>query len=159
MRYPQIVLLAFDEWLGKQLAEFASEHRWLMREVRQAGACLGQLRDRRPTVLIVQIDPHAQNILELLQFLNDAHALSTDVATIVVSDIKLNEDERVAWTAILFDLGARFVLFPPLTRPVLEDLVGGLMTAVLKKAGRDVPVLSPRVVEPVIDLAEEGVIE
>jgi hypothetical protein len=40
------------------------------------------------------------------------------------------------------------VLFPPLTGPVLEDLVGGLMTAIV-----------PQVPSDVIDLAEEGRVE
>lgn len=159
MRYPQIVILAFDDWLGKQLAEFANDHRWLLKEVRQTGACLTLLREPRPTVLLAQLDPHAESIADSLQFLIDVHRLHPSVATVVVSDVKLSEDDRVAWTGTAFDLGARFILFPPLTRPVLEDLVGGLMASILERTGREAPTIAPRPPEPVIDLAEEGMAE
>ncbi|MBL8866514.1 MAG: hypothetical protein JNK93_13220 [Planctomycetia bacterium] len=69
----------------------------------------------------------------------------------------MNEADRAAWTATILDLGARFVLFPPLTRPVLEDLAGGLMGVQLERAGREAP--APRPADPVIDLAEEGLAE
>ncbi len=157
MRHPQLAILAFDDWLGKQLAEFAHEHRWLVKEVRQAGAALALLREPRPTVLLAQFDPHADTVAATLEFLLDVHAKHPAVATIAVSDVKMNEADRAAWTATVLDLGARFVLFPPLTRPVLEDLVGGLMAVQLERAGRDAP--APRPADGVIDLAEEGIAE
>jgi hypothetical protein len=155
MRHPQIAILAFDDWLGKQLAECAHEHRWLVKEARQAGACLALLREPRPTVLLVQFDPHADSIAATLEFLVDVNRRHPAVATIAVSDVKLNEADRAAWTATAFDLGVRFVLFPPLTRPVLEDLVGGLMAMLIDRTGR----AAPRPPDPVIDLAEEGLAE
>ncbi|QEL19755.1 hypothetical protein [Limnoglobus roseus] len=159
MRHPQLIVLAFDDWLGKQLAEFASDHRWLLKEVRQTGACLALLREPRPTVLLAQLDPHANDPAAPLVLLADVHLRHPHVATALVSDVKLNEDERVAWTATAFDLGARFVLFPPLSRPVLEDLVGGLMASRIDRTTgeADVPLPKPR--ETVIDLAEEGAAE
>ena len=60
---------------------------------------------------------------------------------------------RAVWTATAFDLGARFVLFPPLTRPVLEELAGGLMSAVIRRAGGPAP--APPAEGDVIDLAED----
>lgn len=157
MRCPQIIVFAFDDWLAKQLAEFAADHRWLLKEVRQAGACKALLRDPRPTVLLAQLDPHAADVAAPLTFLADVHRGHPHVATVVVSDVKLNEEERIGWTATAFDLGARFVLFPPLSRPVLEDLVGGLMGAQLDRTRADVEPPRPR--EAVIDLAEEGTAE
>lgn len=159
MRLPQIVILAFDDWLAKQLAEFAAEHRWLVKEVRQTGAVLSLLREPRPTVLLAQLDPHADGIAAALDFLIQVHRDYPSVATVVVSDVKINEEERIAWAGTAFDLGARYILFPPLTRPVLEDLVGGLMTALLDREGREAPAIAPRPHEPVIDLAEEGTAE
>ena len=73
-----------------------------------------------------------------------------------MSDVKLPDAERTAWTAALLDLGARYVLFPPLTRPVLEDVVSGLMTATIGRiVGESVP-SKPARTERVIDLADEG---
>lgn len=157
MRHPQIVILGFDDWLGKQLADCAAEHRWLVKEVRQTGAALALLRPPRPTVLFVQFDPLADSAPATLEFLLELQARHASVSTVAVSDVKMNEADRAAWTATILDLGARFVLFPPLTRPVLEDLAGGLMGVQLERAGREAP--APRPADPVIDLAEEGLAE
>lgn len=156
MKHPQVVVLAFDEWLGKQLRELAAEARWLVRETRQAAACLGLARDPRPTVLLVQADPH-DDAAAALALVADVHRMAPDVATVVVSDVKLAEDDRVAWTAVALDLGARYVLFPPLSRPVIEDIVSGLMAAAVRRALPADPVAPARPAEPAaIDLAEEG---
>lgn len=152
MKHPQLVVFAFDDWLAKQLRELATESRWLLREVRQPGACLALLRDGRPTVLFAQLDPHADTAAPLA-LVADAHRLTPDAAAVVVSDVKLGEADRAAWTAAALGLGARYVLFPPLSRPVLEDVASGLMAAAVRRAAFDA---RPDPAEPVIDLAEEG---
>jgi hypothetical protein len=134
MRYPQVIVCGFDAWVANQLRELAAGHRWLLREVRQPGAALELTREPRPTVLVVQADPTADRP-DPLRLVADAHRLSPDTATVVLSDVKLAEDDRAAWAAGVLDLGARYVLFPPLQRPVLEDLVGGLMAAALRRTG------------------------
>jgi hypothetical protein len=165
MRHPQILIVAFDDWLRKQLTEFAHDHRWLLKETRQYGACLTLLQEPRPTVLIAQLDPHTENANAALEFLVAVKQLQPNVAIVVVSDVKMSEDERTVWTATAFDLGARYVLFPPLSRPVLEDLVGGLMASTMAglNLGRNVeatlPPLQKKPTEEVIDLAEEGAAE
>jgi DNA-binding NarL/FixJ family response regulator len=144
MRFPQIVVCAFDAWAANQLRELAAGHRWLLREVRQPAAALELAREPRPTVLVVQADPTADRH-DPLRLVADARRLAPDAAAVVLSDAKLSDDDRASWTATMLDLGARYVLFPPLQRSVLEDLVGGLMAATLR-----------RVVGPeVIDLADE----
>ena len=79
--------------------------------------------------------PAAADAGHSLADLEEAHdsAFAPDVAVVVLSDVKLADDDRAAWTAGVLDLGARYVLFPPLQRPVLEDLVGGLMTATQRR--------------------------
>lgn len=145
MRAPRIVILGLDDWLAKQLRPLAEEHRWLLSDYRQLNAARAALGNR-PTVLVLQVDPHADQSPGLALLAEVHHALP-DVAAVVISDGKLPDDDRARWTAAAFDLGAAFVLFPPLTGPVLEDLVGGLMAALLPRAGEDV-----------IDLAEEGTV-
>jgi hypothetical protein len=152
MRHPQVVILAFDEWLEKQFRELAAESRWLVREVRQPGACRALVRDPRPTVLLLQADPLDERAAALA-LLADVHRERPDVAAVVVSDAKLNEDDRVAWTAAALDLGGRYVLFPPLSRPILEDVVSGLMAAVIR---RTIPDRDSGAPAEAIDLAEEG---
>ena len=157
MRYPQLVILELDGWLGRQLSELASARRWLLRETRQFGAAKAMLSPLRPTVLVAQLDPQREKT-DGLQFLADVHLTYPDVSTLAVSDVKLNDDQdRAAWTELALDLGARGVLFPPLTQPVLEEAIGQMMTAVLARTRRGWQ--PPPGKEDVIDLAEEGLAE
>lgn len=132
MKYPHLVICAFDDWVANQLKPLVAEQKWVLRECRQPAAALAAACESRPTVLLVQVDPNA-DALAPLSLVADAAGVAPDVAVAVVSDAKLNEADRAAWTAAVFDLGARFVLFPPLTRPVLEDLVSGLMASVCRR--------------------------
>lgn len=155
MRHPQIVVLDPDGWIGRQLAALTGESHWLVREPRAGAAALSLARDRRPTVLFVRIDP-AEEKADAVALIADVHRLCPDVPVAVVSDAKLPDADRAAWTAVLFDLGARAVLFPPLTRPVLEDVASGLMAAVVRRlGGGELPELPPPPADEVIDLADE----
>jgi hypothetical protein len=152
MRFPQVVVHAPDDWLGRQVAELVRQRRWLLRESRQLGATLRMLSPSRPTVLLVQLDPRRESP-DGLEFLETVHTRHSDVATLAISDVKINaDDERALWTATVLDLGARGVLYPPLTRPVLEEIVAKMMTAVL---ARTRPGWEPSG-EAVIDLAAEA---
>jgi hypothetical protein len=150
MKAPQLVVYDADGWIAKQLRELAMARQWLVREARQAGAAKGHLTDGRPTVLFAAVDPH-KSPPEGLKLIADVHRAYPDVAVVAVSDAKLPEDDRAAWAATALDLGARCVLFPPLTRPVLEDLAAGLLTAVIHRTGGSAPTTET----DVIDLAEK----
>ncbi len=128
MKAPQVVLFAAEDWLANQLREVAADHRWLCRESRQIGAFVEQFEERRPSIAIVCFDPHAvrPEIAEAIALLAADHP---EVAIVAVSDAKITEDHLADWTAALLDLGCRWVLFPPLTRAVLEDLLTGAMAA------------------------------
>jgi hypothetical protein len=132
VKFPQVVVCAFDEWVANQIRELVAEQKWLLREVRQPAAALELVREPRPAVLLIQADPTG-DATGPLGLLADAHRLCPDVGAVVVSDAKLGDDDRAAWTAAAFDLGARAVLFPPLTRPVVEDVVSGLMAAAVRR--------------------------
>jgi hypothetical protein len=100
-------------------------------------------------MLVIQADP-ADERPDRLRLVADAHRLNPDAAVVVLSEAKLPEVERAAWTAGVLDLGARYVLFPPLERPTLEELVSGLMTATIRRVmGPDAPT------ESLIDLADD----
>ncbi|HEX4611852.1 MAG TPA: hypothetical protein VH092_26895 [Urbifossiella sp.] len=148
-RRPQLVVLEVDGRIGRQLAEFAAENRWLVRPARTPAAALDLVRDRRPTVLFVPFDPAAAEPAAVA-LVADVHRLAPDAAVVAVSDEKLSEADRAAWTAVLFDLGARYVLFPPLTKPVLEDLASGLMAV-----ATGIALGPPAPGDGVIDLADE----
>lgn len=169
MRAPQLVIVETDGWIARLLADLATESGWLVRAARPADAP-DVIRARRPSVLVVQLDPGDEtNLPTALTLVSDASRLFPDVPVVVVSDVKFNDADRVAWTAALFDLGARYALFPPLTRPVVEDVVSGLMAAAGRRAGTAAPPelrpseppkprlrrKKPEPEEDVIDLAEE----
>src|SRR5262245_39367273 len=151
MRSPQIVILEHDGWLAKQLRELAGESRWLVQSARTVDAALAHVR-RQPTVLLVQFEP-GEDKPKPLELVAESHRVAPDVPVIAVADVKMLDADRAAWTAALFDLGVRFFLFPPLTKPVLEDVVSGLMSAAIRRSVGEAP---PPRGEPVLDLAEGG---
>ena len=158
MKHPQVIVLDADGWLAKQLRELAAESRWLVRPARTADAALSLARGRSPAVLLVQFEP-GEDKPAPLGLIADVHRLAPEVPVVAVADAKMPDAERAAWTAALLDLGARYVLFPPLTKSVLEDVVSGLMTATIRRVVGEDAVFAPLPrsarSEEVIDLADE----
>lgn len=153
MRYPHLIILEADGWVARHLRELAGESRWLVREPRSRDAALSFAREPRPGVLVVQVEPTGDNPAAFT-LIADAHRLRPDVPVVAVSDVKMPDADRVAWTAVLLDLGARYVLFPPTTKPVLEDVVSGLMAASVRRVvGVEWPPRGEPDEEP-IDLAD-----
>lgn len=133
MRYPQIVIRETDGWVARQLQEAAAEHRWLIREPKSIAETLSLSREPRPTLLVVQVEPGSDEPAAFA-LIADVHRLSPDVPMIVMSDTKMPDADRASWTAALFDLGAAFVLFPPLSKSVLEDAASGLLAAAIRRS-------------------------
>ncbi len=166
MRAPQLVVLEADGWIARHLADIAAEGAWLVRGTRSIDAAMSFVRERGPCVLMVQVEL-AEDKPAALRFIADVCRDSPDVSVVAMSDVKLSDADRVAWTAALFDLGARYVLFPPLTRPVLEDLVSGLMAAAIKRVVGETPAAVAKApkqrprepTEEMIDLADEDLHE
>jgi hypothetical protein len=115
VKAPQVVLFATDDWLANQLREVAADHRWLFRESHRLGAFAKQLEERRPSIAVVSFDPRAfrPEIAEIIARLAAEHP---EVAIVAAGESKISEDHLADWMAALFDLGCRWVLFPPLTR-------------------------------------------
>jgi hypothetical protein len=156
MRYPQVVIREADGWLAKQLRDLAAESRWLVKEPRSGDAALSLVKERRPAVLFVQVEP-GDDKPDGFALVAAAHRVCPDVPVVAVSDMKLPDADRVAWTAVLFDLGARYVLFPPLSKPVLEDVLSGLMAAAVRRVVGGDPPHPPGGDDAPIDLADEDV--
>jgi FixJ family two-component response regulator len=131
MKLPQVVVYESDGWLAGQVRRLAAEHKWLLRESRHADACLAHLTASRPSVLLLKLERELLDGLSLLAKLSEA---APDCPVVLVSDVKMDgADQRAQLSALAFDLGARYVLFPPLQQPVIEDLVSGLMTATVRR--------------------------
>lgn len=146
MKFPLVLVCAFDDWLATQLRELVAERRWVLREVRQAAAWVAAA-DRTPCVAVLQADftadtPTASQAVAAL------HRRNPDADVVVVCDTKMGDDDRPRWAAAVLDLGARLVLFPPLTKAAVEDAVSGLMTVRVNRPPEPAPAA--------IDLAAGG---
>jgi DNA-binding NtrC family response regulator len=130
MRHPQVVVYESDGWIAGQLEQLAAEHRWLLRESRQPEACLSLVRQARPSVLLLKLE---RQLVAELTLLSQVAEHAPDCPVIVVSDVKLESAEhRTSLAGLAYDLGARYVLFPPLERPLLEDVTAGLLGSAIR---------------------------
>jgi chemotaxis response regulator CheB len=131
MKLPQVVVYESEGTLAGQVRRLAGENSWLVRESRDPDACVKLLADSRPSVLLLNLERDLHDGLSLLGWVAER---APDCPVIVVSDVKMEgAEQRAQLSALAFDLGARYVLFPPLQQPVIEDLVAGLMSATIKR--------------------------
>jgi chemotaxis response regulator CheB len=131
MKLPQVVVYESDGWLADQVRRLAGEHDWLVRESRRPEACLALLEDSRPAVLLLRLE---RELLDGLTLLGQVSERAPDCPVVLVSDVKMEgAEQRAQLSALAFDLGARYDLFPPLQQPVSEDLVAGLMGATVRR--------------------------
>ena len=68
----------------------------------------------------------------------------------VLAGSKLTDDDRPGWAAAVLDLGAAAVLYPPVERSVLDDLLTTLMASTVKRVVGKLP---PPTDDAPIDLA------
>ena len=131
MRHPRIVVYETDGWLAAQVGGLAHQHGWLVRESRQADECAQLLRESGPAVLLLKLERKLIDELSLLARLNE---IVPECPVVVFSDGKLEgAAQRTNLAGLAYDLGARAVMFPPLTRTAVEDLVAGLMEATIAR--------------------------
>jgi chemotaxis response regulator CheB len=131
MKLPQVVVYESDGWLAGQVRRLATENSWLVRDSRRAEACLQFLADTRPCVLLLRLERELHDGLTLL---GQVAEKAPDCPVILVSDVKMEgAEQRAQLSALAFDLGARYVLFPPLQQSVIEDLVAGLLSAAIRR--------------------------
>src|SRR5262245_35524413 len=131
MKLPQVVVYESDGSLAGQIRRLADENAWLVRESRQSQACLELVSEVRPSVLLLKLERELQEGLTLLARVVER---APDCPVVLVSDVKMDgAEQRAQLSALAMDLGARYVLFPPLQTPVIEDLVSGLMAATIRR--------------------------
>lgn len=131
MKLPQVVVYETDGWLAEQVRRLATENSWLVRESRQAEQCVAFLREQRPAVLLLKLD---KDLVEGLTLLTHVVEQAPECPVILVLDVKMDgAAQRVQLSTLAFDLGARYVLYPPLQQPVIEDLVAGFMAATVQR--------------------------
>src|SRR5687768_10543813 len=131
MKLPQVVVYESDGELAGQVRRLAAENAWLIRESRQPDACLQLLAEVRPSVLLLKLE---RELLDGITLLGRVAERAPDCPVVLVSDVKMEgAKQRAQLSALAMDLGARYVLFPPLQTPVIEDLVAGLMAAAVRR--------------------------
>jgi hypothetical protein len=121
MRRAQVVVYESDGRLADLLRAGAHAHGWWLREVRHPAAALEALRPGAAGVLVVKLGRDLERELGLVE---TAGWLYPDTPAVVVGDVDNSPLADLAW-----DLGARLVLFPPLPRAYLPEVVAGLMPA------------------------------
>lgn len=125
MRYPQVLVYETDGLLAELLRR-SHPSRWgSLREPRRPEACLRLLRRGGPSVLVLKLGRDLERELKLLEQVSRLHP---DTAVVVVGDLDQSQLAGLAW-----DLGAAYVLFPPVPRTLLPDLVAGLLGAPLRE--------------------------
>lgn len=119
MRHAQVLVYESDGRLADLLRPRAEAGRWRLRELRHLDACLSLLQRGGGSVLVLKVGRDLEQELALLE---RAARLFPDVPAVVVGDTN-----HPALAGLVWDLGARCVLFPPLLRDLLPDVVAGLL--------------------------------
>lgn len=123
MKHPQVVVYESDGRLAQLLRRPVRACRWALREPRQRDVCLRLLRGNEHTVFVLKLGTNLEQELSLLE---RANALARSGRTVVVGDLQNEPLANLAW-----DLGASFVLFPPLPHDWLPEIVVRLMESVV----------------------------
>jgi DNA-binding NtrC family response regulator len=130
MRHPQILVYEQNSLLANLLRR-AKQQDWSLREPRQLESCLRLLRGGHPSVLVLKVGTDLERELTLLERVS---WLYPDTATVVVGDA-----ENAVLAGLAWDLGAAYVLFPPLPREQLPDVVAALLSAAVARGEGDFP--------------------
>jgi chemotaxis response regulator CheB len=132
MRHPQVVVFEGSGSVAAQLEQVAADNRWLLRESRQPTACLELVRQARPSILVLNLE---RRLVDELTLLADVHEHAPDCPVLVVSDVKLEGPaQRLNLAGLAYDLGAGYVMFPPLEQSLLEDVTAGLLSAAIRRS-------------------------
>ena len=121
MRYPQVLVYERDGQLAALLKAGLEERKlkWVLREPRDPAGCLRLLARGGPAVVVVKLGRDLERELTLL---DRVAALHPDLRSVVVGDA-----DHVGLAGTAWDLGAAYVLLPPLSRTMLPEIVVGLM--------------------------------
>jgi len=154
MRFPQLLIYSPEGRLEAELRELAAKRRWLLRQFQQQRAIHAMFRQPRPTVLLLSLDPY-QPAPETFTLLHANQDALTGWPSLVVLTQKVPEDLLAMWVAALLDLGASYVIMPPLQRPVLEELVSMMMAARWPEVTSDVASAANPLSEPLFELVSD----
>ena len=127
MRSPQIVVYEAERWIAELLRGTAEVWQWPLRELRDEAAIVRALRQGGPSLLAFEVGADAERDLSLFGRLT---WLCPEATAIAVTQAAGAELVGLAW-----DLGADYVLAPPLPRDALLPVVLGLMETANQESG------------------------
>lgn len=119
MRQAQLLVWDLDGPLLETVTELAQGHAVWVREVRQRKACLNLLLEGGPGILLLHL---GRDIEAKLATLEEVSRAFPEQVSIVVGDQAYPALAGLAW-----ELGARFVLFPPSPMDLLPEVVRGYL--------------------------------
>jgi hypothetical protein len=119
MRQAQVVVCETDGRLADLLRERAAAHGWRLRALRHPTRVTGVLQHGVGCVVVLKTGRDLEREFAALERIQRHFP---EAAIVVVGDA-----DGPALAGLAWDLGARFVLFPPLPRELLPDIVTGLM--------------------------------
>jgi hypothetical protein len=119
MQRAQVLVYENDGRLSALLREKAAARGWWLREVHHAAAALRLLQRGGSGALVLKIGRDLEREFTLLE---QAARLFPGTATVLVGDA-----DNPALAGLAWDLGARYVLFPPQPREHLPEILDALM--------------------------------
>ena len=121
MRRAQVIVYETDGRIAQMLRAHGAAHGWWLRPVRNPARVLSLLHHGEPGVVVLKTGRDLEREFAVLEKISRSFP---DVATVVVGDA-----DQPALAGLAWDLGARFVLFPPQPREQLPEIVTSLMTS------------------------------
>jgi DNA-binding NarL/FixJ family response regulator len=119
MRRAQVIIYETDDRITQLLRAHGAKCGWWLRPVRNPNRIVSLLRPGEASVVILKTGRDLEREFAVLERISRAFP---DAATIVVGDA-----DQPALAGLAWDLGARFVLFPPQPREQLPEIVKSLM--------------------------------
>jgi hypothetical protein len=119
MQHPQLLVYQGDARITALLEPVAETNRWWLRKPRDLTECLELLPGGGPSVLVIRVGRDLEGELVTLERVS---RLFPNAAVVVVG-----EADQAALANPARDLGAAFVLFPPMSLDLLTGIVTGLM--------------------------------
>ena len=124
MKRPRIIVVESDGRLAAQLQSLADERNWSLRECKRAERSIRWLERGGKTVVVFRLGETPTAELGLLARIKDLPGVRT---------IAVGTAENVdVISALAWDLGADFALFPPMSMELLPKMVAGLMDSPAK---------------------------
>jgi hypothetical protein len=118
MQRAQVIVYESEDRLESLLRPHVRKQHWWLRPVRHPGRILSLLGKGRTSVVVLKIGRDLEREFAVLE---RVQRWFPEAACVVVGDA-----DQPALAGLAWDLGARFVLFPPLPREHLPAIVTSL---------------------------------